>query len=137
MGVRYSYDDFTTKGHGVIEGPGRVHDESKDALYTFNKKVPKGFEKENTIADISEITKRYAYVSKQTKNQINKELKNKYVLQFRPGEFVKMNDAGKIEIFKQNKVSKNTKNKRTGSNKEKVDSTYEHLLRIHNKANGK
>lgn len=134
MGIRYSYDNFTTKGHGVIEGPGGVHDEDKEALYTFYKKVPKGYGKINTIDDISVITKRYAYVSKQTINQINKELEHRYVLRFRTGEYVKKNEAGKIEVFKQTKVVKNSSNRPVGTRKDKVNATYERLLKIHKQA---
>jgi hypothetical protein len=136
MGIRYSYDDFTTKGHGVIEGPGE-HDDSKEALYTFYKNIPKGCEKLRTIDDISEITKRYTFVSKQTANQIIKELEHRYVLRFRNGEYVKRSDAGKYDVYKHKRVTKNSKNRPLSTQKEKLDTTYEHLLKIHNKANGK
>lgn len=137
MGVRYSYDDFTTKGHGVIEGPSREHDESSDALYTFYKKLPKGYEKISTINDISEITKRYTYVSKQIKKQISKELDHRYVLRFRSGEYVRKNESGKFEVYKKAKKTKDKHVKPTGTHKEKVDATYEHLMKIHKKANDK
>jgi hypothetical protein len=137
MGIRYSYDDFTTKGHGVIEGPGGAHDDNKEALYTFYKKIPKGYEKISTIDDISVITKRYAYVSKQIMKQINEELERRYVLRFRSGEYIKRNDAGKIEVFKQAKLVKNGKSKPIGTHKEKTVAAYNHLLNIHKKANPK
>lgn len=60
MSVRYSYDNFSTKGHGVIEGAGRPKHQPTQAeirntrknsrpLYSTIAKIPKSYRANQTV----------------------------------------------------------------------------------------
>jgi hypothetical protein len=136
MGIRYSYDDFTTKGHGVIEwlwGKKKYHHNVIEAQKVGN--LPPNVK-------VKQISKNY-YSLKIPGRSFNGSVMKEIKQQIDSGVTVKINDTTflrknsnkEYELLKKSKSSKSKAGFNTINPRNNVDDAYNHLMEIHKKAN--
>ena len=79
MGVKYSYDDFTTKGHGVIEYGSAGSDEGKPKRKRRPKKQSKFTKRWPSAAPLKRQKMENFSSLKKNKSQTNKQNQNKEI----------------------------------------------------------
>jgi hypothetical protein len=81
MGVSYSYDDFTTKGHGVIEGiMGNNHTKYTGKKKSTKQKSKKSSKSKHTAANhkekVNEAYKNLMQINRNAVHSHNKDYKD-------------------------------------------------------------
>lgn len=132
MSFRYSYGDFTTKGHGVIEGYfgyGKKSKGRKRRKPVKRKAAPKTIKLITQTDDLKKVIK---YINEQ-----NDTLRRQMIKDIDGGKIIRthgytIRKSGKVYKIYQSTKSKVLKN--ISINKEthqaRVDEAYKHLLKI-------
>lgn len=139
MTIRYSYEDFTTKGHGVIEGIWGKKNYQKKELTSHNvSNVP-----DNLM--VKQKSKDY-FSLKIPGRSLNGTLMKNVKVQIDAGRTIKLNDTYYIRknsaeeyvlLTKSKKNKKNNANKPKLKNSNSLSANFAHLMRIHNDAKKK
>ena len=139
MGVKYSYDDYTTRGHGVIEGSwGNKDYEDKELSVQKVGNLPPNVK-------VSQSSKNYfsLKIPGRSKNgPIMKEIKSKVdngqTIKINDSMYIRRNATKEYELIKKSKAKKQKASQSTKINqRDTVDDTYNHLMKIHRAANEK
>lgn len=137
MTIYGSYSDFTTKGHGVIEGLSGSRKGKTGPIYSKVPYVPNTHTKVSLVDEILEISSHIAKMKGPVKSQLERDLYNGYTVKLRGSLYVKKGKRGKYEIYanpSEQKTSSKSKHKVSQKNPT-FDETYARLIAIKKKAN--
>ena len=133
MGIRYSYSDYTTKGHGVIETGGESRD---DSSYSTGGGVTPDHKFLKTVTHVDQIAGSIKSMSPDRKRAFIESLRINKVLRVGKTVFVKLKGDGKMHVYvrpparKSNKGSK----KRSTTASSSYEEIYNNLKRINDQA---
>lgn len=133
MGIRYSYSDYTTKGHGVIETGGEGRD---DSAYSTGGDVTPDHKFLKTVTHVDQIAGSIKSMSPDRKRAFIESLRINKVLRVGKTVFVKLKGDGKMHVYvrpparKSNKGSK----KRSTTASPSYEEIYNNLKRINDQA---
>ena len=133
MGIRYSYSDYTTKGHGVIETGGEGRD---DSAYSTGGGVTPEHKFFKTVTHVDQIAGSIKSMSPDRKRAFIESLRINKVLRVGKTVFVKLKGDGKMHVYvrpparKSNKGSK----KRSTTASSSYEEIYNNLKRINDQA---
>ena len=133
MGIRYSYSDYTTKGHGVIETGGEGRD---DSAYSTGGGVTPEHKFLKTVTHVDQIAGSIKNMSPDRKRAFIESLRINKGLRVGKTIFVKLKGDGKMHVYvrpparKSNKGSK----KRSTTASSSYEEIYNNLKRINDQA---
>lgn len=132
MGHRYSYDDFTTKGHGVIDyGDGRDKDLVK--VYELGGGVSPEHKLIKTVSHVDQVSSTIRNLSPERKRELIDGLKRLKVARIGKTVVVRYR-SGKIEIYRRPPKRKGRKRKATRGSSSSPEELYNQLMKVHLRA---
>lgn len=132
MGIRYSYSDYTTKGHGVIETGGAGRD---DSAYSTGGGVSPEHKFLKTVTHIDQIAGSIKNMSPDRKRAFIESLRINKGLRVGKTVFVKLKGDGKMDVYVRPPIRKSKKNskRRSASSGPSYDEIYKHLKAVQDK----
>ncbi len=133
MGIRYSYSDFTTKGHGVIESGGNQHD---DSAYTVDGEAAQGYKFVKTVTHVDQIAGSIKNMSPSRKRAFIESLRLNKVLFVGKTISVRLMGDGSINLYSRPVVRKaNGSKKSSSTDHSSYKEIYDNLKRINEQTN--
>ena len=133
MGIRYSYSDYTTKGHGVIETGGEGRD---DSAYSTGGGVTPDHKFLKTVTHVDQIAGSIKSMSPDRKRAFIESLRINKGLRVGKTIFVKLKGDGKMHVYVRPpaRKSKKASKKRPTNASSSYEEIYNNLKRINDKA---
>lgn len=137
MTVYRSYSDFTTQGGGVIEGLGGRGRGRVGAVYTRVATIPSDFKLVKTVSEVRHISPHIVRMRVDRFKDLENDLGLGYVVRLGGGVYARQLSNGRIEVYSDKLHSQTDIRKvlkRSTPKIETKEETYQHLLRIHERA---
>ncbi len=133
MGIRYSYSDYTTKGHGVIETGGEGRD---DSAYSTGGGVTPDYKFLKTVTHVDQIAGSIKSMSPDRKRAFIESLRINKGLRVGKTIFVKLKGDGKMHVYVRPpaRKSKKASKKRSATASSSYEEIYNNLKRINDQA---
>jgi ribosomal protein L15 len=133
MGVRYSYSDYTTKGHGVIETGGEGRD---DSAYMPGGGMTPEYKFVKTATHVDQIAASIKSMSPNRKRASIETLRLSKGVRVGKTIYVKLKGDGKMNIYARPVARKASKSstKRPAANSSSYEEIYNNLKRINDRA---
>lgn len=133
MGIRYSYSDFTTKGHGVIETGGGDRD---DSAYSVGGGMTSEHKFVKTVTHVDQITSSIKNMSPNRKRAFIESLRINKGVRVGKTIYVKLKGDGKMNVYARPSVRKTKKGskRRSVTDSSSYDDIYNNLKRINDRA---
>ena len=133
MGIRYSYSDYTTKGHGVIETGGEGRD---DSAYSTGGGVTPDHKFLKTVTHVDQIAGSIKSMNPDRKRAFIESLRINKGLRVGKTIFVKLKGDGKMHVYVRPpaRKSKKASKKRSAIASSSYEEIYNNLKRINDQA---
>lgn len=136
MGIRYSYSDYTTKGHGVIE-TGSSHEDYEDHSYGPAKKIPTEYKFVKTVPHIDQISDTIRNMNPSRKTVFLREFKVNGTLKVGKLTYVRWRKGGGADIYRKPVAAKKPSKAKKAENRQTKEDIYKNLKRINDQARSK
>ena len=142
MGIRYSYTDYTTRGHGVIETS--FSREDREDPYTESAKTPKGFKLQKVVTHIDQVSEHIRNMNPDYKREFSNRLKKGQGILISKTAYIKYLKPDKLEIYRKIKTknappvrAKKLPVTQKTKREKQLEEAYAKLKKINERANNK
>ncbi len=92
------FDEYTTKGYGVIEGPTGGRKGKVGALYSKVYSIPPAYNIARTVAQLNELIPMFKDMQNANRERLLNDLLNGYLIKVRGPLYIKYTQMGKLRI---------------------------------------
>ena len=134
------YDDYTTKGHGVIDGPMGGRKGKVGALYSKVYSIPPAYNIVRTVAQLNELIPMFKDMQNANRERLLNDLLNGYIIKVRGPLYIKYTQMGRYNIYSKAKKANSksiTRNNKNNIKRIEDSEAYRRLLRINQEAKNK
>lgn len=139
MAIKYSYNDFTTKGHGVIEGAWGKKKYHRNEIDTQRiGGLPSNVKVSQTSKNYFDLKIPGRSSNGPVMKEIKKKIDSGQTIKINDSTFIRKNNSKEYELLKKSTSKKRKATpKNTSKTRNNVNDAYNHLMRVHKAANNK